>query len=47
MQNEIEPLKKQIDSNEKLIKELIEVIEKDLSLKLKAQVRVVDWYQQM
>lgn len=42
MQNEIEPLKKQIDSNEKLIKELIEVIEKDLSLKLKAQVRVVD-----
>ena len=47
MQNEIEPLKKQIDSNEKLIKELIEVIEKDLSLKLKAQVRVVDWYKQM
>lgn len=42
MQREIDPLRKQIDENEKLIKELVETIEKDLSLKLKASVRVVE-----
>lgn len=41
-QKEIDPLKKQLDESEKLVKELTEVIEKELSQKLKAVVKVVE-----
>ena len=40
MQKEIEPMKKQIESSEKLVKELVEVIQNDLSVKLKATIKI-------